>query len=282
MTMFSGIDLKNPEESIREEIEHFAAVSPGNQKPLPEEGPYFEKPLVGFASACDPLFEAYKEIIGDFHLTPIEILSKLFPEHSSSWDKASVISWILPISSSTRQSNRKQTRGPSPAWEQTRIHGEAFNDQLREHVVSLITKQKGLAAAPMLSELFGVYQSDKSGFCSNWSERHAAYAAGLGTFSLTRGLITKSGVAMRCGSVVTNLKLKPTPRLYNDYQEYCLFENCGKCIDRCPAGAITKAGHDKDKCIMHIAELMDESAEGYPGCGLCQTGVPCEAGIPKK
>jgi epoxyqueuosine reductase QueG len=87
---------------------------------------------------------------------------------------------------------------------------------------------------------------------------------------------------MRCGSVVTNLKLKPTLRSYNDYQEYCLFESCGKCINRCPAGAITKEGHDKDICIMHIAELMDESAEGYPGCGLCQTGVPCEAGIPKK
>jgi epoxyqueuosine reductase QueG len=87
---------------------------------------------------------------------------------------------------------------------------------------------------------------------------------------------------MRCGSVVTNLKFKPTLRPYNDYQEYCLVENCGKCINRCPAGAITKAGHDKDSCIMHIAELMDESAEGYPGCGLCQTGVPCEAGIPKK
>jgi epoxyqueuosine reductase QueG len=273
---------KNPEESIKQEIERFVAESPGNRKSQSEEGPYFEKPLVGFAAAGDPLFKEYKEIIGDFHLTPIEILSKLFPRHSSSWNGASVISWILPISKSTRQSNRKETRGPSPAWEQTRIHGEAFNDQLREYVVSFISKQQGLAAAPMLSEIFGVHQSDKSGFCSNWSERHAAYAAGLGTFSLTRGLITRSGVAMRCGSVVTNLKFKPTPRSYNDYQEYCLLESCGKCINRCPAGAITKEGHDKDMCIMHIAELMDESAEGYPGCGLCQTGVPCEAGIPKK
>ena len=282
MTKFKGFDLKNPEESIRQGIERFTAESPGNRKPPPEGGSYFEKPLVGFADAHDPLFDEYKKIIGDFHLTPIEILSKLFPDHSSSWDGASVISWILPISGSTRQSNRKQTRGPSPAWEQTRIHGEDFNNQLREHVASLITEQKGLAATPMLSDLFGVYQSDSSGFCSNWSERHAAYAAGLGTFSLTRGLITRSGVAMRCGSVVTDLKFKPCPRPYNDYQEYCLLEKCGKCIDGCPANAITKAGHDKDNCIMHIAELMDESAEGYPGCGLCQTGVPCEAGIPKK
>jgi len=273
---------KNPEESIKQEIERFVAESPGNRKSQSEEGPYFEKPLVGFAAAGDPLFKEYKEIIGDFHLTPIEILSKLFPQHSSSWNGASVISWILPISKSTRQSNRKETRCPSPAWEQTRIHGEDFNNQLREYVVSLISKQQGLAAAPMLSEIFGVHQSDKSGFCSNWSERHAAYAAGLGTFSLTRGLITRSGVAMRCGSVVTNLKFKPTSRLYSDYQEYCLFESCGKCINRCPAGAITKEGHDKDICIMHIAKLMDESAEGYPGCGLCQTGVPCDAGIPNK
>jgi len=38
------------------------------------------------------------------------------------------------------------------------------------------------------------------GPASSWSERHAAYAAGLGTFSLNDALITPKGIAHRLGS----------------------------------------------------------------------------------
>jgi len=87
-------------------------------------------------------------------------------------------------------------------------------------VASFIQSQGFVAMAPALSDLFSVYQSDQSGFASNWSERHIAYVAGLGTFSLSRGLITPKGVAMRCGSVLTNVKLHATSRSYNNFQEY--------------------------------------------------------------
>ncbi len=275
---------KNPENIIVEEIKRFVAESPGNSMKLANGAPYFENPLVGFADTCDPLFEEFKTIIGEFHMTPIEFLTKSFPEHATGWQRASVISWILPISSITRKSNRKETMKPSPEWEETRLGGEAFNNQLREHVVSFIQAQGFLAAAPMLSGLFSVCQSEKDGFSSNWSERHTAYAAGLGTFCLTRALLTPAGVAMRCGSVVTNLNLKADPRPFNNFQQNCLFYNsgkCTKCAERCPGGAISEQGHNKDLCIMYIYGLMQESEEENPGCGLCQTGVPCEAGIPK-
>jgi epoxyqueuosine reductase QueG len=61
-------------------------------------------------------------------------------------------------------------------------------------------------------------------------------------------------------------------------------------MERCPAGAITEQGHDKNKCRdfllnkqkVILKELGRE--EGYIGrylgCGLCQTKVPCEACIP--
>jgi hypothetical protein len=44
------------------------------------------------------------------------------------------------------------------------------------------------------------------------------------------------------------------------------------------------AGHDKEKCRQHLAlsrEYVEKTYKfaGY-GCGLCQVGVPCEAGIP--
>jgi len=124
---------------------------------------------------------------------------------------------------------------------------------------------------------------------SNWSERHAAHAAGLCTFGLCGGLITARGKAMRAGSVVAKIEMEPTPRPYADHRAYCLFfakGTCGKCIDRCPARAITEAGHDKEKCRHHLVRARRHvkktyGFEGY-GCGLCQVSVPCEAQIPAK
>ena len=70
---------------------------------------------------------------------------------------------------------------------------------------------------------------------------------------------------------------------------YCLFfsdGSCGECIDRCPVRAITENGHDKEKCRQHLVRSREYvkktyKFEGYV-CGLCQVGVPCEAGIPVK
>jgi epoxyqueuosine reductase len=119
------------------------------------------------------------------------------------------------------------------------------------------------------------------------SEQHAAYASGLGTFGLCDGPITPAGKAMRTGSVVARIRIPPTPRPYEDHRAYCLFfadGTCGECIARCPVGAITEAGHDKARCRAHARDAKEFvranfGFEGY-GCGLCQTGVPCESGVP--
>ena len=61
---------------------------------------------------------------------------------------------------------------------------------------------------------------------------------------------------------------------------------CGECIDRCPTGALSEEGHDKGLCKAYLAEVTRPHVQnvykfsGY-GCGLCQTGVPCESEIPK-
>lgn len=128
------------------------------------------------------------------------------------------------------------------------------------------------------------------GLASTWSERHAAYAAGLGSFSLNDGLITQKGIAHRCGSVITDAFIPPTARLHGDHRANCLHfprGDCGLCIPRCPAGAISPHGHDKEKCRAYVYEQLRESVgRTYgimeTGCGLCQTGVPCEARIPAR
>jgi epoxyqueuosine reductase QueG len=144
------------------------------------------------------------------------------------------------------------------------------------------------ALAPSNSSYFEIQTSARFGAASSWSERHAAYVAGLGTFGLCNGLITPAGKAMRCGSVIARISIPPTKRPYNDPHAYCLFFTkgiCGKCIKRCPAGAITEGGHNKEKCIEYVFSVTSPyvSAQfGFDsfGCGLCQTKVPCESSIP--
>lgn len=279
---------KNPEETIIEEVQRFVSDSPDNRNQELGGISYFTTPLVGFADVYDPLFFQFKDIIGDFYLTPLEVLQRSFPEHEGSWEGSSVISWILPFSRSIRERNREETYRSSKVWALAKTYGEELNGKLREHIASFVNDRGFVTIVPTHSPLFEVLQSEEAGFSSNWSERHVAYVAGLGTFGLSGGLITKSGIAMRCGSVVTSLTLKPTPRPYSHHHEYCLFygsHTCGKCIKRCPGGAISENGHDKEICMIHCAEIMqmsDDYDPVMPTCGLCQTAVPCEAGIPKE
>jgi epoxyqueuosine reductase QueG len=272
---------------ILHEIRQFVLKNPANRFPGTEM-PFFEAPIIGFARANDPLFTDYKHIIGDFHLTPGEIMQQCWGSDLSFG--GSVICWVLPISETTRLSNRQQTRIPSLEWALTRDHGETFNNLLRRHLTSYLISRDCQAISPLFSEIFKQIDDPVAGLASTWSERHAAYAAGLGTFSLNGGLITSKGMAHRCGSIITDLDLPPTPRPYDTPRSYCLFfreGHCGKCIDRCPVGAFSTQGHDKNKCLNYAYKTINKAfVEQYgiqaPGCGLCQTGTPCEAGIPKQ
>lgn len=263
--------------ALRATIRDLAATSGDNRFPVTGE-PYFDEPLVGFAAADDPLFAAYKAIIGGFHCTPGEILA----------DAATVICWVLPVARATRESNRPEERWPSRLWAQTRHHGEAFNTAVRRHVVAWLEARGHRAAAPQLTSGWRQLDDPRVGVASTWSERHAAYAAGLGTFSLNDGLITARGIAHRLGSVITDLPLPPTARIAPDYRHNCLWHregSCGLCIGRCPVGAISHAGHDKALCREYVyGTVVTAVAERYgvtqTGCGLCQTRVPCEAQIP--
>ena len=275
-------------EEIEQTIKDFIQTSPENSMKNTDNEKAFAEPLVGFSNGADPIFESYKEHVGPFHLTPFELFSKTFPSLQISPDQLTVISWILPQTEATKIDHRKETAYPSERWARSRIYGEKTNVKLREHVLEKLQGNGYAALAPLLSPHFERKTSEKYGFASTWSERHAAHASGLGTFGLCDGLITPKGKAMRCGSVITNIQVPATKRPYHNHREYCLFfteGTCKKCIPRCPADAITEAGHDKLKCRGYMRPMTEEYVkthfhfEGY-GCGLCQTGVPCESKIP--
>ncbi len=274
---------------VKGTIDDFIANSPLNTMENQTGEPAWDSSLVGFASGTDQIWQQYKEYVGAFHWTPWEVFNQHHPLENVSADQLTVISWVLPQRKSVRKTNLKDQTYPSEEWARIRVHGENFNVALRNHLVKCLEKAGHPAIAPMLVPNWTIVNSQRFSYASSWSERHAAHAAGLGTFGLCDGLITARGKAMRTGSIVAKVSIQATPRPYADHQAYCLFYadgSCGKCIDRCPAGAITKEGHDKEKCRQHLGKSREYvkktyQFEGY-GCGLCQVGVPCEAGIPVK
>jgi len=281
--------IKDPAKWIESMIKDFINTSPENTLKNPQNDKAWADPLVGFSAGDDPLYQEYKKYVGPFHWTPLEAFKLTFPSLEATADQLTVISWILPQMEKSKADLRRETVNPPESWARARIFGEETNVKLRGHVVAVL-KEAGVASfAPLLSPLWARKESDQYVFASTWSERHAAYAAGLGTFGLCDGLITPRGKAMRCGSVVAQIKVPPTKRPYQDHHAYCLFFSkgiCGKCIKRCPAEAITKEGHDKKKCLSYLAKTATYvksqfNFDGY-GCGFCQTGVPCESRIPVK
>ncbi len=274
---------------IKDWVQSFIAKSPLNTMQNEAGEPAWEDALIGFASGADQIWQQYKEYIGAFHWTPWEVYNQHHPDKPAKPEELTIVSWVLPQRERVRKSNRRAKKYPSEEWARIRIYGEAFNVALRRHMVKRLKEAKHAAVAPMLVDNWTIVKSKRFSYASSWSERHVAHAAGLGTFGLCDGLITAKGKAMRVGSVVAKISIEPTPRPYANHQAYCLFfadGTCGKCIDRCPVRAITEAGHDKERCRQHLNRSREYvkktyKFEGY-GCGLCQVGVPCEAGIPVK
>ncbi|MBW1842587.1 MAG: hypothetical protein JRI75_12470 [Deltaproteobacteria bacterium] len=273
---------------LENEIKRFCSNVDENSMDRKNGERLWDEPIVGYAGGDDPLFGQLKKDIGPFYWTPLEIFKKTFPRVSVSPEDITVISWILPQTEATRADHRKETEYPSERWAISRLFGEKFNERLRGHVVQILQKSGFEAVAPALSPHWTRNTSKKYGFASSWSERHTAYAAGLGTFGLCDGLITPLGKAIRCGSVVANISIQPLNRPYTDHHAYCRFysdSTCKECIRRCPAGAISEKGHDKATCHKYLRQVTAPYTKKHYGlevnnCGLCQTLVPCESQIP--
>ncbi len=284
---------KNPSLFLEHTIKEYVAASPDNHLTSFDGDPIFDEPLIGFADGDDAIFQDYKSIIGDFHFTPREALAAQRREKGGSDAEptnVSVISFVMPITYQTRLSLRRETRFPSLRWNHTRWQGQDLINKLSNHLASLLEELGYRTAVPELADYYKVFTLEGNIRISNFSHRHHAYAAGLGTFSLNDGFITPRGIAMRLGTVITDVALLPTSRVYENHLANCLYyrdKSCTRCMERCPVGAISEQGHDKAKCrefLMNGQAKEMASTEGYLGrylgCGLCQTKVPCESQIP--
>ena len=285
----SDIPITDKARWIKLLIEDFIASS-ANSLANAADDKAFDMPIVGFARADDRIFEEFKNDIGPFYLTPLEAFEKAHPGSGARSDELTVISWVLPHIAPTKADNRNESRYPSERWARGKKFGIPVNVKLQGRLIMALEEAGHAAMAPCRPTFWSEQRSEKYGYASTWSERHAAHAAGLGTFGLCDGLITPVGKAMRCGSIIARVGIPPTERPYERHTEYCLFlsdGSCGACMARCPAGAISKNGHDKEKCRSYCDGTCAERIKERYGleehaCGLCQTKVPCESGIPRR
>ena len=247
----------------------------------------FESPLIGISSAQDPLYtEEFKRVgvISPEYRSPCEWLP----------GAKSVISFFLPFTEDVRRSNRAKADIPyedgllqraSATWLHGRIEGQELVNALTGYIQELLTGAGMENICPATSGHLRMITP----YISTWSERHAAFASGLGTFGLSKGLITKKGMAGRFGSVITTGEFPADERPYTDAFEYCTM--CGACQSRCPADAIRAErgcalGKDQTICGPYVngGKLPPHGPRGVVryGCGKCQVAVPCEAQIPPK
>lgn len=236
----------------------------------------YEAPIFGFASPDDEYFTRFKNpsIIGEHFLHPMEWL----PEAKT------VISFFLPFSDAVKNSNRLDERWPSEQWLHARIEGQAFINKLCTHLNSELNNQGYRSLVPSMDQRFWAstkFNKDlpEKSFTSAWSERHVAFVCGLGTFGLSKGLITMKGMAGRFASIVTELYLSPNDRVYEAFDEYCT--RCGTCIENCPVKAISLEEGKKHTTCGKFVDLTGEKFKPRYACGKCQVGVPCESEIPK-
>lgn len=218
----------------------------------------YRKPLVGFASALDPLFDQMKEIIGPHHMHPTELLP----------DAQTVISFFLPFAKTIITANRESpliAREWAVAYVETNTLIATISAELKRELTAL-----GINVVTQPA----THNFNEQDLTARWSNKSVGFVAGLGTFGLNHLLITSVGCGGRFGSTVISAKIAPTPR---PTQENCLYlrdSKCQFCVTNCPTGALTLQGLDKQRCY---AQLLEVDLQ-FPDLGLCDVCGKCALG----
>ena len=273
-------------------LDVFAGLETNKFSVLGKEEPMWQAPIVGVAAGDDAYFTFLKDHIGKFYWLPKEAFVLKYREAADNVGAGDlrVVSVVFPQATATIRQQKLAKVFPCDNWVVSRGEWEALMRKFCGKVAERL-KQEGIRCAAIdLQPEFCRMTSEKQGIASVWSHRHTAFAAGLGTFGLSDGLITEKGKAVRLTSFIVEAPLAVTPRPYAGHHDWCLFYqngSCGACIRRCPVHAISENGHNKNTCSSYedaaVAQYWPSHIErgNYIfGCGLCQAAVPCESRRP--
>lgn len=215
---------------------------------------YYREPVIGYASASDPLYDQLSDIIGNPQIHPKDMLP----------GAQTVMVLFLPYSEVIYK-DIKGERKTSTVWSDAYMHTNDLLDNLMRQTQSLLTARGYRSATEPPTENF-----DHVTKTAQWGHKSNAVIAGIGTFGLNHLIITERGCLGRMNSLVTDAYIPPTPR--TDHQ-YCLFHQNGKCkvcTMNCPSGAIYPDGSiDKKRCDAYLeGKNIHDWQQGCPQCSL--------------
>lgn len=168
-----------------------------NALPEGDNPPIWDEPLIGVASATDPLFERFQdpEVVGPCHRFPEEWLP----------GARSVISVFLPFTGHISENYSRSQRYSAVEFSSGKWNGSKFLNVVRRALVRFAESHGASAVAPNIDPRY-----DSDGWLPFWSERHAALAAGLGTFGLHQNFISEK--ALLAASAAWSPPLISNPR----------------------------------------------------------------------
>jgi epoxyqueuosine reductase QueG len=228
---------------------------------------FWRSPLVGIASATDPLIGRLKLAVDTEHAAAFDILTSA----------KSVIVFFLPFQRWIGEENDRSETYSARIWAESYVSGNRLIAAINQHLKQCLERAGFEASTTPATHNF-----DEKKLVSRWSHKHLAYIAGLGKFGLHHLLITQAGCCGRLGSLVTTMELPPSGRLK---EELCLAKRgmkCSACISKCTYGALRENIFDRQACYRQCL-LNDVHYGDMPlvdVCGKCSCNVPCSYGIP--
>lgn len=228
----------------------------------------WEEPLIAYAKANDEEFYRLKEVVGPSHGLPIDFLS----------NAETVVAYFIPFHKEIVKSNI-DGKESSKVWAKAYIETNKLILDLNVYIKNELEKLGYNSTIIPATHNF-----DEEKLISDWSHRHVAYIAGLGTFGLNNMLITDKGCCGRVGSIVTDLKIEAT-KVKN--KENCLYKSnniCKKCVDRCVNNALKVDSFNRHRCYEMCLYNADVHSEiGLSDvCGKCLVNIPCSTTNPLK
>jgi epoxyqueuosine reductase QueG len=218
----------------------------------------YRAPLLAFARANDPGFNELPRLVPG-HLHPRDLLPKA----------RSVCVFFLPFDSEVMLANRPGGAA-SEAWARAYVETNALLSEICVRLGAALAEQ-GIAAAWEPP----THNFDPVRLSSAWSHKSVAAVARLGQFGHHQMLITRAGCAGRFSSIV--LDADP-PLLPGDIvrENLCQYDKgCRVCVRRCPVGALTEEGFDRQRCYARCLENDARFPQWLADvCGKCATG-PC-------
>jgi len=223
----------------------------------------YRAPLLAFARADDVQFEELARLIPG-HLRPRDLLP----------GARSVCAFFLPFDSEVVHSNQPGKRGSawaSEAWARAYVETNALLSEICVQLGESLALRGIRAAWEPPTHNF-----DSQTLVSAWSHKSVAAVARLGVFGHHQMLITRAGCAGRLCSIVLDADPPPLPGDVVREKTLCQYDQgCRACVRRCPAGALTEAGLDRQACYARCLENETRFAQWLADvCGKCATG-PC-------